>query len=189
MLKACSKGIRCGRLACFYVPWPDNVSAGTNIFNVPDVHSFTVVSAEQVEMALLSGLQLNAYYSMTSRHEALAFCHGRRSVPDSRRCLRGPQRTRPRPRPLFRRKGRSSRPIRRSRSGLHSARTSRLARTWCASLSSAQDKRLLHQPRRHSGSRGPGICLAFSYLYGAPGVFELRSRVDVQSNSIYPGER
>jgi hypothetical protein len=31
-------------------------------FNVSDVHSFTVVSAEQVEMALLSGLQLNAYY-------------------------------------------------------------------------------------------------------------------------------
>jgi hypothetical protein len=30
--------------------------------NISDVHSFTVVSAEQVEMALLSGLQLNAYY-------------------------------------------------------------------------------------------------------------------------------
>jgi hypothetical protein len=176
----------------FLRPLVDNVSAGTNIFHVSDAHSFTVVSAEQVEMALLSGLQLNAYYSMTSRHEALAFCHGRISVPDSRRCLRGPQRTRLRCRPLFRRKGRSSRPIQRSQSGLHSARTLRPARTWCASLPSAQEKRewLLHQPRRYLGSRWPGICLAFSYLYGAPGAFELRSWVvDVQSNSTYPGGR
>lgn len=161
MLKARSKGIRCGRLAGFYVPWPGDISSGKNIFIVPDVHSFTVVSAEQVEMASLSGLQLNAYYSLTSGHEALAFCHGRRSVPGSRRCLRGPQRTRPRPRPLFRRTGRSSRPIRRSRSGLHSARTSRPARTWCASLSSAHEKSFCISHDGTPGREGPGFALPF----------------------------
>jgi len=35
---------------------------GKKCDNASDVHNFTVVSAEQVEMALLSGLQLNAYY-------------------------------------------------------------------------------------------------------------------------------
>jgi hypothetical protein len=33
----------------------------STFLNVSDVHNFTVASAEQVEMALLSGLQLNAY--------------------------------------------------------------------------------------------------------------------------------
>ena len=67
VLKTSPKGIRCGRLASFYVPWSGNVNAGEICINVSNVHSFTVVSAEQVEMALLSGLQLNAYYGRPAR--------------------------------------------------------------------------------------------------------------------------
>jgi hypothetical protein len=62
VLKTSPKGIGCSHLASLYVPWPGNVNADGTRVNVSDVHSFTVVSAEQVEMDLLSGLQLNAYY-------------------------------------------------------------------------------------------------------------------------------
>jgi hypothetical protein len=43
-------------------PGPRNINAEEKRVYSFDVHSLTVVSAEQVEMALLSGLQLNAYY-------------------------------------------------------------------------------------------------------------------------------
>jgi len=51
-------------------PEPGGVNAEgrkTHVNNVSDAHSFTVVSAELVEMALLSGLQLNAYYERGAR--------------------------------------------------------------------------------------------------------------------------
>jgi len=51
------------------------------VYNERDAHSLTVASEEQVDMALLSGLQLSAYYmqpraSMHWRKDDMCLTHG-----------------------------------------------------------------------------------------------------------------
>lgn len=125
-------------------------------------------------------------HTTAGRHATEFFGHRRRGLLlDSRRCLYGSQRIRPECRPACRHIKRSSRPIRRSQSGLHSAHTVRPGRTWCASLSSGEKKGLwLSSYGLGALCQDDEMFLPYRTYKGPLGT-ELRSWfVDVQSSTI-----
>jgi hypothetical protein len=132
--KTSPEGIRCRRLASFYVPWPrQRQLRGKYAIMFLTYTASRWYRPNKSRWHCYQGSNLT--HTMTSDRHATEFSgHGRgQRLADSRRCLYGSQRIRPDYRPPCRHTERPSRPIRRSQSGLHLAHTARPRRTWCAS--------------------------------------------------------